>query len=239
MIALPPELGELANLKILNIFDNKLPNLPKEIGRLTNLQTFFLREYKLTELPAEICNLRELKKFMIDINPLERPPLEVAVKGMEAIRKYFRQIEAEGTDQLFEAKLLIVGEPGAGKTSFANKIIDPQYQLREDEGSTQGIDVHTWEFKQDNDRTFRVNLWDFGGQEIYKATHQFFLTKRSLYALVADSRKEDTDFYYWLNVVELLSDNSPLLIILNEKQDRRREIGEPQLRGDSPISGRS
>ena len=69
------------------------------------------------------------------------------------------------------------------------------------------------------------------GQEIYHATHQFFLTKRSLYALVADTRKEDTDFYYWLNVVELLSDNSPMLIILNEKQDRRREINERQLRG--------
>ena len=80
-------------------------------------------------------------------------------------------------------------------------------------------------------KLFRVNLWDFGGQAIYHATHQFFLTKRSLYALVADTRKEDTDFYYWLNVVELLSDNSPLLIILNEKQDRRRDINERQLRG--------
>jgi hypothetical protein len=27
--------------------------------------------------------------------------------------------------------------------------------------------------------TFRVNIWDFGGQQIYHATHQFFLTKRS------------------------------------------------------------
>ena len=59
----------------------------------------------------------------------------------------------------------------------------------------------------------------------------FFLTKRSLYVLVADTRKEDTDFYYWLNIVELLSDNSPLLIIKNEKQDRKRQINEKQLRG--------
>ncbi|WP_416233391.1 hypothetical protein [Anabaena sp. UHCC 0399] len=27
-----------------------------------------------------------------------------------------------------------------------------------------------------------------GGQEIYHETHQFFLTKRSLYAVVADNR---------------------------------------------------
>ena len=84
----------------------------------------------------------------------------------------------------------------------------------------------------ENGKDFRVNIWDFGGQEIYHATHQFFLTKRSLYALVADTRKEDTDFYYWLNVVELLSNNSPLLIIKNEKQDRKREINERALRGE-------
>ena len=78
----------------------------------------------------------------------------------------------------------------------------------------------------ENGQPFRVNIWDFGGQEIYHATHQFFLTKRSLYVLVADTRKEDTDFYYWLNAVELLSDNSPLLIVKNEKQDRHREINE-------------
>lgn len=48
---------------------------------------------------------------------------------------------------------------------------------------------------------------------------------------MADIRKEDTDLYYWLNVVELLSDNSPLLIINNEKQNRHREINERELRG--------
>jgi hypothetical protein len=118
---------------------------------------------------------------------------------------------------------------------------NPNYRLRDDEASTQGIEVIRWEFplpadlsgseNPDKPKTFRVNIWDFGGQEIYHATHQFFLTKRSLYALVADTRKEDTDFYYWLNVAELLSDNSPLLIIKNEKQDRHREIGERQLHG--------
>jgi internalin A len=91
--------------------------------------------------------------------------------------------------------------------------------------------VLKWTFPVDGDRQFTVNIWDFGGQEIYHATHQFFLTRRSLYILVADTRKDDTDFYYWLNVAELLSDGSPLLIIKNEKQDRHREINERSLKG--------
>ncbi|WP_392535489.1 COR domain-containing protein [Nostoc sp. C117] len=123
-----------------------------------------------------------------------------------------------------------MGESGAGKTTLAKKIKDDKYKLQPDENTTQGIDVIQWKFLLENQREFQVNIWDFGGQAIYHATHQFFLTKRSLYALVADTRKEDTDFYYWLNVVELLSVNSPLLIIKNEKQERKREINERDLR---------
>jgi len=38
---------------------------------------------------------------------LENPPLEVARQGIDAIRAYFEQLEREGTDTLYEAKLLI------------------------------------------------------------------------------------------------------------------------------------
>ena len=89
------------------------------------------------------------------------------------------------------------------------------------------------------ERDFRVNIWDFGGQEIYHSTHQFFLTKRSVYALVTDERREDTDFEYWLEIVNLLSDGSPLVIVRNRKQGRHQhgaDLGAlrqryPNLRG--------
>src|SRR5262249_32399987 len=134
---------------------------------------------------------------------------------------------------------------GAGKTSLAKKIQNPAYELEPQQRSTEGIDVVRWSFpsavpvKREgkdelHDADFKVSIWDFGGQEIYHATHQFFLTRRSLYALVADDRKEDTDFNYWLQVVELLSDRSPLLIVQNEKQDRQRDIDLASLRAHFP-----
>jgi hypothetical protein len=98
------------------------------------------------------------------------------------------------------------------------------------EETTKGIDVLEWHFLMENDQDFRVNIWDFGGQEIYHATHQFFLTKRSLYLLVADSRKEHFHLDYWLNIIELLSENSPLLIIKNELENRAVAINEAPLR---------
>ncbi|HYX18547.1 MAG TPA: COR domain-containing protein [Nostoc sp.] len=219
----------LPSLTILDLSYNRLTTLPEGITHLENLTELYLKGNRLTTLP-DITSLKQLKTLDLTDNPIKKPPPEVVVKGIEAIQNYFRQMEVEGINYLYEAKLLIVGEGGAGKTTLAKKIEDQNYKLRE-EDSTKGIEVIQWHFPMENRREFRVNIWDFGGQEIYHATHQFFLTKRSLYLLVADTRKEDTDFYYWLNVVELLSDNSPLLMIKNEKQNRHREINERELRG--------
>jgi internalin A len=233
--ALPDSVRNLKNLKFLGLSSNHLVAVPEAIYELTDLEWLDLdslneNDNQIKEISDRILHLKKLEFFYVSGNPLEIPPPEIAEKGIASIREYFHQLADEGVDHLYEAKLLIVGEGGAGKTTLTNKIIDPHYLLRE-EDSTRGIDVVRWYFPLNNGKIFQVNIWDFGGQEIYHATHQFFLTKRSLYALVTDTRKEDTDFYYWLNVIELLSDGSPILIIKNEKQDRHREIDERALRG--------
>ena len=227
---LPESISKLSKLTELYLSFNQLTNLPESISKLSKLTELYLSFNQLTSLPESITKFSSLTKLDLNKNPLVNTPIEVANKGIEAIRDYFLQGEKQGVDYVYEAKLLIVGEGGAGKTTLAKKIQNPNYQL-EEEKSTEGIDVISWYFPYNNQYNFRMNIWDFGGQEIYHATHQFFLTKRSLYVLVVDTRKEDTDFYYWLNLVELLSDNSPLLIIKNEKQDREREINERGLRG--------
>ena len=228
---IPDSITRLTNLQSLYLSHNSITVIPDSITRLTNLQSLDLSFNGLSAIPDSITRLQKLTRLNLYSNPIAEPPLEVVENGIEAIRTYFKQIEAEGVAYLYEAKLLIVGEGGAGKTSLANKIINPNYQLCE-EDSTKGIEVLHWSFPRSDGNQFNVNIWDFGGQEIYHSTHQYFLTKRSLYLLVADTRKEDTDFYYWLNVIELLSDNSPILIIKNEKQDRQREINVNQLRGE-------
>ena len=173
-------------------------------------------------------------------NPVPIPPEILGAKELwedpgdvkEILDFYFRVQDPNETEPLYEAKFLIIGEGGAGKTSLAKKIEDEKYELKSDEEPTKGIDVIHWKFPLPNGKDFHVNIWDFGGQEIYRQTHQLFLTKRSLYALVADSPREDNNFYWWLKVAELLSDNSPILIIKNEKQDRQCQVNERQLRGE-------
>lgn len=242
---LPESIGRARNLKILELYGNRLTQVPACVWQLEELGTLDLSMNPIAEIPADILRLERLTDLRLDTGYLVAPPPEVAANGIEAIKRYWSQKLEAGVDYLAEAKLLIVGESGAGKTSLAKKILDPGYALDADEGSTEGINVLAWQFPagirvrdEDGERViqqdFRVNIWDFGGQEIYHSTHQFFLTKRSVYALVTDERKEDTDFEYWLEVVNLLSGGSPLVIVQNRKQGRQQGIDVGVLRQRYP-----
>jgi internalin A len=236
---LPESIGNLTNLISLDLRNNKLNVLPESIGNLTNLISLDLRNNKLNTLPESIGSLTNLTSLDIRNNSFIQIPPEIVQKGGLAVRDYYRQRVEENTDYIYEAKLLIIGEGGAGKTSLAKKLIDSNYNLKLEgsdnpEKSTEGIDVLRLNFQHLSGNSFRINIWDFGGQEIYHATHQFFLTKRSLYLLVADTRQDNTDFNFWLEVVELLSEASPTLIVKNEKQDRPCQVNENQLRGRFP-----
>jgi internalin A len=236
---LPHSLGGARRLQYLDLAHNRFRRVPDAVWKLAALESLDLDACPIEEIPADILRLGRLTSLTLGTSreavpkELVVPPPEVAAQGLDAIRRYWVQERDVGVDYLAEAKLLIVGESGAGKTSLAKKILDPGYELDAAEDSTTGIDVLAWQFPasirvrdqagKENllQRDFRVNIWDFGGQEIYHSTHQFFLTKRSVYVLVTDERKEDTDFEYWLEIVNLLSDGSPLLIVRNRKQKRQ------------------
>ncbi|MEP1488319.1 MAG: COR domain-containing protein [Algibacter sp.] len=160
-------------------------------------------------------------------NPINIPPNEYLNQGSDAVLNYFSQLELQGGEYLYEAKLLIVGDGAVGKTSLALKLINKKNELSKND--TKGIDIYNLKFKTINGTDFIINIWDFGGQEIYKATHQFFLTNSSLYILVDDTRKNDKafneiSFSYWLETVKIFGNDSPLLIVQNEKFDRSKAI---------------
>jgi internalin A len=161
--------------------------------------------------------------------PLAYPPAEIVEQGNIAILNYFDERKRGQTDHLYEAKMLVLGEGGSGKTSLVRRLYLPQLELPKGTDSTRGIDIHKIDFTMRNGRTFRLNVWDFGGQQIYHATHQFFLTHRSLYILLDDTLKDyrsvsDDGFRYWLDMVKIFGGGSPVLIFQNQKGGRSKDI---------------
>jgi len=222
LTSLPPEISELKNLTYLNISSNQLTSLPPEISELKNLTELIISDNQLTSLPLEILELdleiewntrtRKSNTIYLSDNPFENPPVEIIKQGREAIINYFKSLEEGEKKPLNEVKILLVGVGGAGKTSLVKRLF--REEVDGNEPQTQGINIRKWAMK-DGEREIRVNFWDFGGQEIMHATHQFFLSKRSLYLLVLDGRKDEKP-EYWLKLIENFGGDSPVLVVINK-----------------------
>ncbi|MEM7334211.1 MAG: COR domain-containing protein [Chloroflexota bacterium] len=227
---LPKSIAQLSNLIFVFVMDNHLTEFPDCLAELRHLQYLYLPFNRLTELPISATKLPHFTELHIGDNPIETPSSEIlegilSLSGqvdLFALKQYFNQLNDEGEAYFYEAKLLIIGEGGAGKTSLTKKLISPSTQLPAERESTDGIDIFDWPFsfndQSDQEQQYSVNIWDFGGQEVYFATHQFFLTKRSIYILVADTRRQLTDFYTWLHLQETFGGDSPVLLLKNRNR---------------------
>ena len=80
MSQLAPELGQLKNLKKLDLYGMKLRVLPASIGQLSQLRVLDLRfnEFHSQELPREIFSLNSLEKLLLANNQLSEIPREIA-----------------------------------------------------------------------------------------------------------------------------------------------------------------
>ena len=232
-------LAALTQLQWLKISDTLISDLTP-LAALTQLQTLNAYFCEIRVLPRALVERLEI--IGLDGNPLERPPLEIVQQGKAAMLAWLDANEEERP--LNEAKALLVGDGGAGKTSLVKQLFGEAFDPHE--GQTHGIRIRDWKmnerditllFKQLLDEAFdmheiltlgirfrdwkmdkrdiTVHLWDFGGQEIMHATHQFFLSKRSLYILVLDGRKEEKT-EYWLKHIATFGGASPVVIVINK-----------------------
>jgi internalin A len=215
-------LQRLSDLTTLVLSDNHLTDIfiLQELTKLTRLD---LRNNQIKQLPEALVDLGmeiymdEKLRFSGDKgiflydNPLETPPPEIIRKGKDAVKAYFRSLE-KGELPLNEAKVILVGDGGAGKTSLVKRLVGKPFD--ENEPKTHGINIDRWEVKHQKS-TIKINTWDFGGKEIMHHTHQFFLSRRSLYILVLDSRKDEKT-EYWLKHIRSFGGDSPILVVLNK-----------------------
>ncbi len=82
----------------------------------------------------------------------------------------------------------------------------------------------------------RLSAWDFGGQQIYHATHQFFLTNRSLFVLLWNARLgwEQGKLHYWLDIITARAPESPIVLVATHIEDRPVDLPLAELRAKYP-----
>ncbi len=235
---LPSEIGQLTKLISLDLSNNNISSLPVEIGQLTELASLNLSGNQLSNLPSTFQNLKALKILDIRANPLVGVPPEV-LERIEQPEVILRSYFARGRKPLNEVKLILVGQGSVGKTSLARRIIFNTYDPQQNK--TDGIAISQWHVKNTSasaqqQSTIRVNLWDFGGQEIMHATHQFFLTKRSIYLIALDTRltSEENRIEYWLKIIQSFSDASPVLVVGNKIDQHQLDIDRFNLQKKYP-----
>jgi internalin A len=104
--------------------------------------------------------------------------------------------------------------------------------------TTHGIDISPIKLRhpsEDADMTLRT--WDFGGQDVYRITHQFFISRRGLYGVVWNPRdgQEQSQIAGWLGRIRLRAgDDAQTLVIATHCDERLPELDYQALLEEFP-----
>jgi len=80
--ALPAEVRQLKNLKILDMSNNQMTGIPAEVGQLSNLLVLNLANNQFTGLPNELANLKKLQTLNLSGNAYSQQDLDVITQGL-------------------------------------------------------------------------------------------------------------------------------------------------------------
>ncbi|CAG9859264.1 unnamed protein product [Phyllotreta striolata] len=218
---IPMNINDLSNLSVLNISGNlDINELPPQMGLLSRLWNLNTRG---TNLQDPLKSMIESKKY----------------KTMDIIG-YLKSV-LEDAKPYARMKLMIVGVQGIGKTSLLDQLRQEGVTRRRPEHwakrmgnkninaktsrgtnmSTVGVDIGDWVYEkkarlQSSHGPVIFRTWDFGGQKEYYATHQYFLSKRSLYLVVwriTDGHRGINEILQWLVNIQARAPNSPVIIV--------------------------
>ncbi|AYB33337.1 COR domain-containing protein [Chryseolinea soli] len=228
---IPQSINRLKNLTSLFISGNDIREMPTTVLDIVPLcmahdklrevksqKDLIIRSQKyeeaagLRDIELTLLDKMEVGLYAFDTNISNLPP-EILSRGIDSIKEYWKSLEIGSRQPLNEVKLILVGEGGCGKTSLMKRLTRDEFNSNESQ--THGINIREWSMIREKDSSVMARIWDFGGQEIMHSTHQFFLSKRSIYLVVIDSRK-DEKVEYWLKNIESFGGDSPVLLVINK-----------------------
>ncbi len=237
-------LASLTNLTLLQLNNNKIGDKgARALVSLTSLNWLDLRRNHIGDQGAralleawedrqaagQVFRRLSLRGNgnLTSVLPAEALETTDALVILAAYRAFRDAADEKKLRPLNEAKLLVVGEEAVGKTSLIRYLVE-NVPRDPNQAKTAGAQIHerietqTW---APAGSEVTLNIWDFGGQEIMHGTHRFFLTKRSLYLVVLEARREDDrSVYRWLKMIRNRGGDSPVIVVINKCDDETKDL---------------
>ncbi|XP_038076820.1 leucine-rich repeat serine/threonine-protein kinase 1-like [Patiria miniata] len=212
----PTDIQYLTKLSSLKLNGNeRISTLPPELGRL-NMYDLKVDGCRLTEPLASMFKtelvkdvLGYLRSILDDAKPYTRMKLMFVGKACIGKTTLLNELRKDGAGSTSTPETFAERQ---GNTSIGGKTLRGKYL------STVGVDVCEWTYNKKKSKYGKVTFstWDFGGQEEFYATHQYFLTKRSLYLVlfkITDGMRSINQIQQWLVNIQARAPNSPVLLI--------------------------
>lgn len=237
------------NLEWLDISRNGLTSIEFK-GNMPLLNYLDLSGNKLDEfsLPTIFPKMEYL--YLIDSEPSNLPK-EVYVDKKncwEDVRNYLKASLLSGDVINNEAKFIFFGNGRAGKTTLSHQLRKGVFDKTIE--YTHGILVNDWKIPSNefSDELWskvnseiekyaaskgevleapddiHLNVWDFGGQEYFHATHRLFLNNNVMYTVVwekATNQQDDKGNYpvpYWEKNINHYASNNHILYVQNKEE---------------------
>ena len=235
----PLWLKNLKKLRILYLTNNKLTDVPSWIGQLENLQSLYITKNQIKDLPVNLLgvpvlnNILDLPKNLLDspgidkialgLNPLN-PELAAAYKeGLDAVKSYL-EAKAVAEVVLNEAKLILIGEGEVGKSCLLAALRGDPWE--ENRPTTHGIEIKPVKVSEPGSSTeITLNGWDFGGQRVYRPTHQLFFSAPAVYLVVWKPREGPQQGFVkeWIKLVKHREPDAKILVVATHGGPKERQ----------------
>jgi hypothetical protein len=221
LTTIPTTLSQLSRLTYLEIgghFDgenpgNPLKTLPEHIGQLRALHTLNVRDCQLTDLPTSLAELHRLTTLDLDDNPLNLELAAAYDEGLASVKRYLRA-KAGAQVLLNEAKLILIGEGEVGKSCLLAALRGDEWVENRD--TTHGIEIKSVELTDPiTKKRITMNGWDFGGQRVYRPTHQLFFSSPAVYLVIWKPREGPQQGFVkeWITLIKHREPDAKILVV--------------------------
>ena len=128
--------------------------------------------------------------------------------------------DEEYDNEYISCKVVMVGEPGVGKTSIISRYVLNQFS--DVVISTTGASYATKVYELDKDNKIKFQIWDTAGQERFRSLAKIFYQNAAAVVLVYDITLRDTFEKlkeYWIKEIKENAPSDIILALVGNKSD--------------------